>query len=618
MCGISGIFRFDGRTVEQSTLERMRASTRHRGPDDEGLFVDGSVGLAHNRLAILDLSEHGHQPMNDPQGGTWIVYNGEIYNFQEIRKDLVAAGYSFRSTGDTEVILYAYREWGTACLERFNGMFAFVIYDSRKGEFFAARDRLGIKPFYFYVDAKQFVFASETKAILQADDIPRKIRHDALPELVAFRYVCNGQTLFQDIHELRPGHFIEVKRGGIQIRRYWDIPFDSVGDATDDRWVAGFREQLQSSVKYQLISDVPVGCALSGGVDSSLVTALSCESSISTMKTFSIGFDDAVYDERRYARHVSEVLGVENYSQVLSEETFYSNLPRLVWHMDEPMNHPNAIGIWLLAKLAREKVVVLLTGEGGDELMGGYDRFSRVLKLRRLLQSVPGGRLAARLVPDRVGSRVSRVARELRRDDDGRIIWSSAYFASPHIRLLFGDRAVEQAEAQRRVILADTPAGNLINRHLYLEQKTYMLSLLMRNDKMLMAESLEGRVPFLDHHVVQYAAGIPTRLKVNGRQGKIALLRLAGGIFGPEFFRRPKAGFGLPPAYFQEKGLTILKDLIRSRSFRERGMMDSIGVDHLLRRHESGQENLAEGLWILATLELWARTFIDRPGVVAS
>ncbi len=597
----------------------MRASTRHRGPDDEGLYLEGPVGLAHNRLAILDLSEHGHQPMHDPEGRTWIVYNGEIYNFQEIRKDLQAAGYQFRSTGDTEVILYAYREWGTACVERFNGMFAFVIYDQKTGELFAVRDRLGIKPFYYYVDDRQFVFASETKAILLAEGIPRRIRREAMPEFVAFRFVCNGQTLFENIHELRPGHWIEVKRGGIRLKQYWDIRFDAADEATDDQWVAGLREELKKSVRYQLISDVPVGCALSGGVDSSLVTALSCENSISTMKTFTIGFDHGSWDERQYAQKVSDILGLENYGQVLDEETFYANVPRLIWHMDEPMKHANAVGIWMLAKLAREKVTVLLTGEGGDELMGGYERFSAVLRQRHLAQTVPGSRLAARFVPDRVGGRISRLARALRLDDDGRMIWSPSFVRGPHVRMLFGDdRAVEQAEAQRRVILERAPQGNLINRHLYLEQKTYLVALLIRNDKMTMAESLEGRVPFLDHRVVEYAARMPTSLKVNRHRGKIALMRLAGEIFGPELFKRIKMGFGLPEDFFYGKGLEILKDLFLSRSFRERGMMDPKGVEELLRRHETGRENLGEVLWLFATLELWARTFIDRPGVIAS
>ena len=589
---------------------------RHRGPDDEGLFLEGAVGLAHNRLSIIDLSARGHQPMHDPLGHTWIVYNGEIYNFQEIRKELQTAGYRFRSTGDTEVILYAYREWGRQCVERFNGMFAFVLFDQTTRALFAARDRLGIKPFYYYVDDRQFVFASETKAIVQADGVPRRIRREALPELVAFRYVCNGQTMFENIHELKPGHWIEVKPSGIRVRQYWDIPYDQSDEATDNLWVSGFCDELKKSVQRQLISDVPVGCALSGGVDSSLVTALSCEISVSSMKSFSIGFDDKKFDERNYARHVSDVLGIKNYRQVLTENAFYENLPRLVWHMDEPINHPNSIGIWMLSKLAREKVTVLLTGEGGDELMGGYGRYRTLLQHRHLARAVPGCRFASYFVPDRAGGRIGRVARELRRDDDGRIIWSSCYLPSQHIRSLFGDRGIEQAEAQRRVMLESAPSANLINRHLYLDQKTYMASVLIRNDKMTMAESLEGRVPFLDHHVVEYAARMPTSLKVDRHQAKIALVRLASERFGPEFFRRVKSGFGLPVAYFQDRGLGILKDLIRSRSFRERGMMEPKAVDDLLSRHEKGRENLAEGLWLLATLELWARTFIDRPAVI--
>ncbi len=330
MCGIAGIFRFDGRPIDASALERMRISTRHRGPDDEGLWSEGPVGFAHNRLAIIDLSPAGHQPMRDAATGNIVVYNGEIYNFRELRSDLESEGYAFSSQCDTEVLLLAYRRWGAACLERFIGMFAFAIFDASRRELFLARDRLGIKPLYYFADARQFVFASETKAILQADGVERRIDRHALPELVAFRYLTAGRTLLRDVRELEPGHQLIVSATGLRAQRWWDVP-TAVADRqlTAINFQERLEEHLQQSVRYRLIADVPVGCALSGGVDSSLVTALACEAATSTMRSFTIGFAAAEFDERPWAQTVAQRLGIENYSQVLGEEEFHERLPRL-------------------------------------------------------------------------------------------------------------------------------------------------------------------------------------------------------------------------------------------------------------------------------------------------
>src|SRR5574338_131350 len=439
MCGIAGVFRFDGRPVERRVLECMLASTRHRGPDDEGIWLDGGVGFAHNRLAILDLSAGGHQPMCDPDTGNVVVYNGEIYNFREIRRDLETDGYRFRSQCDTEVLLLAYRRWGPTCVERFVGMFAFAIFDSSRRQLLLVRDRLGIKPLYFYADDRQFVFASETKAILRADGVERRFDADALPELVAFRYLTGGRTLLQQLREVQPGHQLLVDTTGWQERKWWEVPSAvTEPDLTPDRFQEGLEDRLRQSVRYRLIADVPVGCALSGGVDSSLVTALACEAATSPMRSFTIGFDVPEFDERPWAQTIASRLGIENYSQVLEESEFHERLPRLTWHMDEPINHPNSVGIWLLARLAREKVTVLLAGEGGDEVMGGYDRFRRLLRLRRLRARIPGLSPAASLLARVLRGRVGRIAADLARDTDATIVWSSAYLPSSYVRMLFG------------------------------------------------------------------------------------------------------------------------------------------------------------------------------------
>lgn len=612
MCGISGIFRFDGSPVRFDEINRMKSSLAHRGPDDDGIHLSGPVALAHNRLSILDLSPNGHQPMRSRHGGYWIVFNGEVYNFREIRAELEADGHRFHSTGDTEVVLEAYLKWGKGCLERFNGMFAFVIFDEERNEMFAARDRLGIKPFYYYLDEKQFVFGSEIKAVLEAQNVPRSIRREALPELVSFRYLSGNQTLFDSILELEPGHYMEISPLRRRKQKYWDITFDEQDRRSDAEWISGFEEVFSRSTQYQLISDVPVGCALSGGIDSSLVTAFGCQSAISTMQTFSIGFDDPAADERSFASAVARKLDIENHAQVMTEDLFFNNVEKLVWHMDQPINHPNSIGIWLLARLARQRVTVLLTGEGGDELFGGYYRFRTVKKYRRLRTRLPGSHLIARMMPDMGGGGIARGIRELGRDDDALMIWSSAFLPSRHLTRLFGRGAVENAEGPRREILHHAPTSNLLSRHLYLEQKSYLPALLKRADKMTMAVSLECRVPYLDHHVVEYVARMPEHLKTSTDQGKIALQQLAEREFGAELFRRPKSGFGLPSKFFRGNGLGILRDLLQSRSFVNRELVDARGVQHLIDLHDSGREDLSEALWLLAGIEVWARVFIDR------
>jgi asparagine synthase (glutamine-hydrolysing) len=617
MCGIAGIFRRDGGPVDPAALERMKRATRHRGPDDAGVWCQRNVGLVHNRLSILDLSANGHQPMVDERTGNIIVFNGEVYNFQEIRPELEALGHVFHSKSDTEVVLRAYAQWGEACVERFRGMFAFAIFDVKKDELFVVRDRLGIKPLYYYADGHQFIFASETKAIVLVEGVPRRINQAALPEYIAFRYVSDGRTLFQDIHELKPGHWLRVSRGGIQIRQYWDIPFHPEEERDDARWIDALNEELLRSVRYRLIADVPVGCALSGGVDSSLVTAMACEVAASSMKTFTIGFNGS-NDERCFAKQVSDALGVENYTEVLDAGSFYEHVPRLTWHMDEPMNHPNSVAMWQLAKLARPKVTVLLSGEGGDEVWGGYDRFRGALRFRHLAQSIPASRVLAGIAAGFARGRYGRIARELHRDDDGRLIWSSAYLPSQYLDGLFGPGAVERAEQQRREILTKAPTDDLVNRHIYYELKTYLVSILMRNDKMTMAVGLENRVPLLDHKVIELAGRLPTRLKVDRTQGKKALFRLVEKRFGRALFNRPKVGFALPPAYFQGEGLARIHEIVGSKSFRERGWMDSKGVDVVMKSHAAGSEHAPEAAWVFAALEIWARTFIDRVGEIAA
>ncbi|MGH9364271.1 MAG: asparagine synthase (glutamine-hydrolyzing), partial [Thermoanaerobaculia bacterium] len=503
MCGIVAILYRDGqRPVDQAVLGTMTDLLGHRGPDGRGLFIDHEVGLGHRRLAVLDLAG-GHQPMRGPSGRTWIVYNGEVYNYQELRQCLAARGVRFRSHSDTEVLLAMYEQYGLRFVEWLNGMFAFAIWDERNRSLVLARDRLGVKPLYVWNGSDCIIAASEIKSILAYPGVPRELRDRALAEYVAFRQLSGGRTMFGGIDAVAPGT-VEVHQGTKSMTsRFWSLPpADAAeGSLNTKRAAEELRLLLEDSVKLCMIADVPLGTFNSGGLDSSLVTALASRIANVRLRTFTIGFREEEYDERPFARRVSEYLSTVHEEVLGDASVFADALPQSIWHHDEPLNHANSIFIRLLSEFAKKKVTVVLTGEGADELFSGYPRYrmARVLGLTRSVAMWP--ERAISVVASLANGRKSRMIRLCLGQPDEFVIASNARYVLPEDV----ERLCEGESLDGRLDLV--PRGrNLLGRTLTFDQATYLHNVLERMDKMTMAAGLEARVPFLDYRIVEFAA----------------------------------------------------------------------------------------------------------------
>ncbi len=512
MCGICGRFNFDGRPVTSEEITAMRDVMVHRGPDGQGLFLDGAVGLGHRRLSIIDL-EGGHQPLANEDGSVTIVFNGEIYNFGDLRPELEAGGHVLATRSDTEVIVHLYEDMGGSCVDRLRGMFTFAIWNSRKRELLLARDRLGVKPLYYMNTGGSLVFASEIKSLLQAKGVAAEPDPQGLRRYLAYRHPYGDGTLFKGIRQLPPGHVLVANASGISVRRYWDAPNQAEGPVPadiDERFLA----LLDEAVRLRMISDVPLGAFLSGGLDSSVVTALMTRHT-DRVRTFSIGFVPGEENELSWAKLVANGCGADHHEFVLGSEDFFSLMQRLVWHHDEPMIFPASIPLYLLSRESKRVATVMLAGEGADEILAGYGNNVRAYWLSRLSSMMPPPlrRLAAQLqLPGRAGS----VAARLAKDDDGLI--QGAYRLGGHDRITRACRLpLPPAEDDDRRLLDEVGLGaregSFLDRLLYFQLKTYLVALLMKQDKMSMAASIETRVPYLDHHLVGLAFSLPITSK---------------------------------------------------------------------------------------------------------
>jgi len=620
MCGIAGVVRLDGGSVPRRHIEEMCDAIVHRGPDDGGLLVEGPVGLGVRRLKILDLSPTGHMPMTNEDGTIQIVYNGEVYNFKELRSELAAKGHVFRSTGDTEVVVHGYEEWGPDVLTRLNGLFAFALWDSRRRRVLVARDHLGIKPLYYHRTPQRIVFASEIKALLRIEDVPRSPNPDAFYEYLTFRYVAGEATLFKDIRSLLPGHRLIIEDGRVRDEAYWDIDPEWQTDGEDERRVLDRLSELVShSVETQLVSDVPLGVQLSGGVDSSLVTALAADHR-EQLGTYTITVDDPALDEWPYARLVAERYGTNVHRFPLTASTFVDRLPLLVWHMDEPLNHPNSVGIYELAKGAKETVTVLVSGEGGDEILGGYWHYQRALSARRLGPAAPAARWLAQrpALMGRLPRRLRGAARVAGRADDEEALalYATAWTQPERVTRVFGLREGGTIDWRRRELdrLGKLP---LFERMMYLDVKTYLVSLLVRQDKMSMAASVETRVPLLDREIVRYALPLKGSLKQKNGESKYLLKKLAEPRLPRELLYRTKMGFGLPVGAWlsDPRYLGRYVSLLQGPDAVLPTLLDPQGIAATIAAHGTPQDDSGESLlWSLVNLELWARTFLrSRP-----
>ena len=630
MCGIAGFVTLAPGDGSEAILRRMADRIRYRGPDDAGYFNDGRVFLAHRRLAIVDLSPGGHQPMSNESGSVRLTYNGEIFNHADLRPALERAGHRYASRSDSETIIHSYEEYGPACLARYRGMFAFAIWDADRQTLFAARDRLGIKPFYYYWDGRLFAFASEIKALFEHPSIRAEFDDSTLAEYLGFGYVSRAQTMFRGIRALMPGHHLTLDlrdaRPEPRIDCYWNVPRErenrqSVAFQTDREWIAETRRRLEETVRMRLMSDVPLGMFLSGGVDSSAIAAIIKRETDSPVKTFSVGYPEAQYSELSYASTVARAIGTDHHEIVIGMDDFFNALPDLVWHEDEPITWPSSVSLYFVSKLASEQVKVVLTGEGSDELFGGYeryrwnlinDRYSRMYGIvpESLRASLRGGIATSRLLRASVRRKLGHtfVGRDLRIESLYLDNFYCAFSAADQSTLLErGAADVYSSYMSRWNERSDSP---LLPRMLYADQKTYLVELLMKQDQMSMACSIESRVPFLDHHFVEFAMSIPDHLKIRGATQKYVLKKAVEGLLPKEIIYRKKMGFPSPlRQWLMDPAAERLFAALRSPDGLVAEYIHRAQLNHLIERHRSGLIDATDRLWRLLNLQIWGDLF---------
>ncbi|HEX9711912.1 MAG TPA: asparagine synthase (glutamine-hydrolyzing) [Actinomycetota bacterium] len=632
MCGIYGQLRWNGAPIPADAAAGVDVLA-HRGPDDRGVWSNGDVLLGARRLSIIDL-QGGHQPIVNDDGSRVIAYNGELYNFRELRAELEAKGHRFRTRTDTEVVLRAYEQWGTEALTHFNGMFAFAIWDGRAGTLLLARDRIGEKPLYYYVDRERLVFASEIKAILADPSVPRDLDVRGLANYLAFGHSLAPQTIYRGVRKLLPGHVLLAGDRDVRVRRYWDVgdePQLGEGEQLDeDGYAERIRELLDDSVQRRMVADVPVGAFLSGGVDSSAVVALMRRHATGPVKTFSLGFDvGGAYDEREDARGVAAFLGTEHHELRTEHVDLAGALESLVYHYDEPFADPAGFPVYLLSRFAREHVTVVLTGDGGDELFGGYRRYaadgmgSLYRRLPRVLTgtAIPGA--LERLPRLR---RLKRAARTLPIHDAGRryASWLAVFDEEMRAELLrpevlgsLDGHDPAGAYPQHYAGLGEHLAADHLNRLMYVDLKTWLADDYMeKTDKATMASSLEARLPLLDHRLVELAFQIPGRYKIRGWSTKRIFKRAVRELVPPEVLRRPKHGFSVPiDPWFRGELRSFAAEVLLDGRTTRRGYFDARVVERLLREHADGRRVWDTHLWLLLNFELWHRRFLDGAGV---
>ena len=644
MCGIAGLANCGDREV----LGRMAHVQVHRGPDDSGLwerrFPDGSyVGLGSRRLAILDLSADGHMPMCNEDGTVWITYNGEIYNFAELRRELQSKGHVFTSNTDTEVVIHLYEEEGADCVRRLNGMFAFAICDLRSGrpELFLARDHFGVKPLYYSHRGRKLAFASEVKALLHVPEIQPEIDLESLHQFLTFLWVPDPNTMFRGIFKLPAGHCATFRDGELKIQQYWDLSFprsDASYPRSETELADELRERFRHSVEQQMVSDVPIGAFLSAGLDSSSIVAMMCRATKRPVRTYTITFPhkyrvgETTLDDPNVAARLAQKLGCEN-QQIVVEPDVTELLPRLTWHMDEPTADPAIITSYLVCREARKQATVLLSGVGGDELFAGYRKhvahswasaYQRIPGVLRagiesgvgLLPSLRGTTLKGRV------RLAKKMARSASLDPKERFIRNGTYLDAEQKLSLYSPQVQDQLQASHPAVRHDAAFDSVrhadfLNQMLYLDTKIFMVSLnLNYNDKMSMASSVEVRVPFLDRELAEFAAwNIPPHLKLRGffqPTTKHIFRRAMEDLLPAEVLRQPKAGFAAPVDYWLANDLReMVDDLLSETNIKQRGLFRPEAVRRFVDEHRSGAEDWSMQIWQFLTLENWMRIFLD-------
>jgi asparagine synthase (glutamine-hydrolysing) len=623
MCGICGIVEYDG-GVDRNALARMTAALRHRGPDDEGFHVSNGVGLGFRRLSIIDVAG-GNQPLANEEGTVFLVCNGEIYNWEELREGLERRGHRFATRADTEVLVHLWEEDGPALVQRLNGMFAFALWDAGSRTFFAARDRLGKKPLYYAETGRRLLFGSEPKALLEHPDCPRDLDHDALARYLALEYVPSPFSIFAGIRKLQPAHTLLWRSGAVAVERYWELGFgDPPPGASDEELADELRERLRESVRLRLMSEVPLGAFLSGGIDSSSVVALMSELAPGRVKTFSIAFDEPSFDESAHARRVAERFGTDHHEQTFRAQDLLEALPEVAGWLDEPFADASVLPTHMLSRFTRGSVTVALGGDGADELLAGYqtfpaDRVARLYRVPRALHERVVLPLAERLpVSTRDFSLEFKLKRFLRGmsapEEVRHQAWLGAFDQERQRTLLVRPPAGDPYEEVRRAF-GRYPNADRLQRLISLYATTYLPDdILVKVDRASMACSLEVRAPFLDYTLVEFLGRVPSRLKLQGLRTKVLLKQAMADLLPPGVADRRKKGFGIPTAKWLKEDLReLLLDELSPERLRRQGLFDAREVERLVSDHLSGRRGLHKELWTLLMFQLWHRNYIERP-----
>lgn len=627
MCGICGIYNGkSGEPVSGQLLERMTGSISHRGPDDSGAYLDGPLGLGFARLSIIDLSG-GHQPMTNETGDIWLVFNGEIWNYKELRKELIEKGHQFRTNSDTETIVHAYEEYGVDCVARLHGMFGFAIWDASRRRLLLARDRAGKKPLYYTRANGSFIFGSEIKALLHHPDVKRQADPQALADFLSVRYVPGPATLFANIYKVLAGHWLLYENDNIREECYWDYSFGQTERRPIEAYIQDIRQHVRRAIEERMIADVPVGAFLSGGVDSSIVTGTMSQLTNHPVQTFAVGFDVEGYSELPYARLVADHFRTEHHELVVKCSDLSEYWPLLTWHRDEPVSEPSDLGVYLVSKLARKYVKVVLSGEGGDELFAGYPKYvvDWMARYYHMLPTPVRDNVIMPLLDQLPYSmrKLKTAARNLSQPAPQRwMSWFGIFNGQLKENILSESiKANIDIDSSRvfRGWLAKNPQRDNLSSMLYLDTKIWLPdNLLMKGDKMTMAASLEARMPLLDYQLTEYAASIPSKDKIRPFKAKYLFKRAYADFLPETILTRKKMGFNVPTGtWFREGQRNLITQLLLSGRARDRGYLNDAFVASLLRDHLEGKTNYQSQLFILASLELWFRVFIDSPELIS-
>lgn len=629
MCGICGKININNReVVDARFIHKMTEVLKHRGPDDEGIYINGNVGIGHRRLSIIDLSKDARQPMSNEDKSIWIVCNGEIYNFQELRKVLEKKGHIFCSRSDTEVIIHLYEELGTDCVEKLRGMFAFCIWDEKRKRLFLARDRIGQKPLNYAIKNGNIIFASEIKSILQDPEISREVDINALDSYLTYQYVPAPETMFSGINKLPPAHSLVWENGKIKIERYWNLNFQNKINMAEDEFCQRILDLLTEATKIRLVSDVPLGVFLSGGIDSSAIVGLMSKLSSHPVKTFSIGFEEETFNELKYARKVAKIFATDHHEYIVKPEAL-NILPKIIWHFNEPFADSSCIPTYYLSKMTRQEVTVALNGDGGDETFAGYERYvaNKIANIYNLIpQSIRKNLFSfiTAVLPESTrrkdfikrfkrfakandSSRERRYARWMSIFDDD--LKSNLYSEKLKNRLKGIDSWNYLLDVYRQ-----SDANNFIDATLFVDIMTYLPGdLLVKIDISSMANSLETRSPFLDHKLMEFAASIPSNLKLKGWTTKYLLKKALTKILPKDILNRRKAGFGVPiGTWFRQELKDYAYDILLSEKSLKRGYFKKEAIKRILDEHTKGKIDHGARIWSLINFELWHQMFIDN------